>query len=273
VIPFDLAGRRAPGPNGGRRRRWGAGLVLLGAVLLIGSLFVGWWTLQVSGFGITETLVLGFPVPNGGNGVSFECGGNLSQFVEKCPAPESYSNASLTHTGNLYSAIQYVVLGGIALGLVGGFLALRPSTLDRRRKLMMVLVSVALVVALVAPVSLTLVQPSAMNSDHPYGTIGGNGTSPTNTFWGTNTTDGIGYVWGASYGWFLALGAFVLTLVGLLLLRRTSKPPSSEPSRGYAALTEVERPESSQRFGLSNPTKYRPPPPIERIDSDETDSK
>ncbi|MFZ1024242.1 MAG: hypothetical protein WAN87_08910, partial [Thermoplasmata archaeon] len=167
-----MAGRREPGFIDVRRRRSVGVLVLVGVILLVASLFVGWWTIQASGFGITETLVLGFPVTNGGNGVSYECGGNLSEFTDHCPSPETYSSASLNATGRLYTAIQILVIGGIVLGLLGGVLVLRTGGDGPRRKPTIIFLVLALVLSLVAPAALTLGQPSAMNADHPYGTIG-----------------------------------------------------------------------------------------------------
>ncbi|MFZ0892756.1 MAG: hypothetical protein WB778_00880 [Thermoplasmata archaeon] len=267
---FDLAGQRGLGFNGGRRRRWGAALVLAGVILLIASLFVGWWSLEVSGFGITETLVLGFPVPNGGNGVSFECGGNLSQFIQHCPASETYSNASLNATGTLYTAIQFLVFGGVVLGLLGGVLALRTGAVGPRRKLTIVLVTLALALSLAAPAALALAQPAAMHADYPKGTVGSNGTSPTNSFWGTNSTDGIAYDWGASVGWYVALGAFLLILVGLFLISRRPKAQAPGPTRGYGSVLDTPAPETSDELTTSKTGMYRPPPAIDGIDSEES---
>jgi hypothetical protein len=253
-----------------RRQRLGGGLMLGGVILLVASLFVGWWSIQLSGFDITETLVLGFPATSGGNGVSFECSGNLSEFTNHCPSPETYSNASLSSTGKLYTAIQSLVFAGIVAGLLGVLLALGIVGGGNRRKLTIALACLAVSLALLAPVALTVAQPSAMNSDHPYGTIGSSATSPTNSFWGSNVSDGISYSWGASAGWYLALGAFVLILVGLIQFARVPKSTEVSPGRGYGSLERGSQPQSPVELGSSHRPMYRSPPTSEGIDPEES---
>jgi hypothetical protein len=242
-----------------RRRRLGGFIVLLGAILLVASLFVGWWMIQVSGFGLTETVSLGFPATNGGNGISAACSGNDSSFTSHCPSPETYSSASLNNTGKLYNMVQFLVLGGVLLGLLGALLALGFPGSRSGLTPGIVLVVLAMIVALVAPVWLTVSQPGAMKSDYPTSTIGGNGTNPSNTFWGSNSSDGVVYTWGANTGWYLSLVAFALFVAALFVLRTPRTPKMDDTATTTGIVSEMQPPSSLDGNALSNLTDDQSP--------------
>lgn len=237
-------------------------LLLLATLLLVASLFASWWTIEGVGEGVTDSMSFGFPATNGGNGVSYACSGG-----EICPSADSYSNLGFNSTGNLYSMIQYLTIGATFLGLLGALLAFGTRFRPSWTAPAILLILVALILALVAPVVLTISQPGAIQNDGGARFAGTNGTNPSNSFWGSSSS-GTGnftvtYTWGATTGWLLSLLAFLLFSVGLIVLARTrhSTPVDSsmEEATPVPPPLDPEEPESpspappDQEAALPNP--------------------
>lgn len=220
--------------NTKRDRTIAACLFLLATILLVASLFVGWWIIQGIGEGVTDSMSFGFPATSGGNGVSYTCSGG-----EICPSSDSYSDLGLNNTGNLYSTTQVLVIGAVIFGLLGTLIAF--GTWSRRSWITpsILLIFLALVLALIAPALLAISQPGAIQQDGGAKFAGTNGTNPSNSFWGSSSS-GTGnftvtYTWGATTGWLLSLVAFTMYLVGWFVLGRTRYhildiPPIGDPT-------------------------------------------
>jgi hypothetical protein len=141
--------------------------------------------------------------------------------------------ASASTLGTLYQLTGTLVVLGLAIAfaaMVFGFvLILAPRSRSRLSPMMpFILTVVAATLILAAPLVLALAQPAAygatVGSENGF-TCPNNGGGPNTTFFGgCSVPDGtIGtynFSWGPSVGWYLALVAFALFLVGALQLRR-----------------------------------------------------
>ncbi len=209
-----------------RTKRTVAGaVVLIGVILLISSLFLGWWSYQISAFGDSDTATFGLPTTS--PQVSISCSGPDAA----CPSSETYSSYQATNTGNLYASVQYLLLGGLALGVVGAIVSLLSRGRQRLVQPALILIILALIVALLAPIHLLLAQPGAIAQDYSTsgnGNLGGgsNGTSPANSFWGSTSGSGATATWGPSPGWYLAVVGGVILIGGFALLFSGRKPES-----------------------------------------------
>lgn len=207
-------------------------LLLTGAVILLTSLFVGWYTSAItptpSGGGtFTETLY-----PLWVSNVGYD--GSLS--VNEVT---NYSKVNLPHTGELYLEITAVVAAGATLALVAGILAARPGE-RRYRTLIIGSAVMAAVLAGAAPTILYQTQPPTICSEPQMVWLGpppyGNQTPPTpNCGWGQPCdNDGCwtgsagppgqessfvgsdrGYhAWGPSIGWWMSWVAWGALAIG-----------------------------------------------------------
>jgi hypothetical protein len=209
----------APSRNG---RNVAAGaLLLVGGILSFVSAFMAWWTISRSPLSI-----------------SFLPGQSFTSSASGTTMTFNYASEGLGPIGGLYLAILALaivigilaVVGGL-LGLVGG-LGRLPS---RRHGMVRGLALGALILAIVAVALAPAMQPWAFHDSSINGAnscttyFGNNSTSPCNSFWGSSGP----LSWGAAAGWYLMLGALVLSLVGLILWRSmraaTMAAPASPP--------------------------------------------
>jgi hypothetical protein len=233
--------------TGNRKGLIGGLLFIIGAVLLIVSLLTVWYVYSESasasflGASISETGQLQLkPGSSYTTSFSSSCSGSVP--AGACPGSESsscpYSGGGGSNcpsrgenkTGQLYAVTEYLVIGGLVLGLLGGILAILSPGKPGLRKGAMALGILALLFALIAPMTLLALQPGAIKSDETSpGGAAPNGTGPYASFFGSCSgtsggCEGLGGVgnssssWGPSTGWYLSVGAFVVFLVGLILL-------------------------------------------------------
>ncbi len=203
--------------------RTAAAIVLLIAVVLtIAALFMPWYTeeFSASGQSASQNAYLGFPSTNGT--IQYSCSGTSS-----CPPQTSYSAVKANNTGNLAEMGYLVVLVDIVLGLVAVGLAFASRGNARRTGAAVALGVVAMILAIAATGYFAVALPGAIGSDSPNHP----GNGPWSSFFGSNSTGGGGTLtWGPAIGWYLCLGAFILFLVGVVVLARArGDPPTPLP--------------------------------------------
>jgi hypothetical protein len=228
VTPID--GRREPrflrraGYRHGRRA--GAALLFLVAFVLAGvAVGTPWWTESVSGHGatISQSFFPGTEVlltcvqSNAGPGV---CGNTNT-------VDTTYQATGYNATGAIYAGIEYLLAGALAVALAAAVLGLLGAfglNFGRRQLTLTLLLGIlAFVLLLAAPTWAAAGQPAALQADGATGH--GQPAGPTSSFWGANTTGGVSWTWGADVGWYCAVGAAALLLVGLLLLLDSRRDP------------------------------------------------
>ncbi len=227
------------------RRSVAGGLLLLaGAILVIVSVFLGWYavsataseTIDGAHFQITATATF-YPV----NEVRYTdlCEGWSGCSSYNTSSTDSYSAEGLGNVGDLYDAVVALLVGSILAGVAAGILALASGRRRSNGARLFALLAVGLLA--VAPVLLSADQPAAIASEGSSG-MGGNmtsGPSPRTSFFGScSDADCPGSVvsganvsetWGPSIGWYLSLGALVPLILGLWLVR-----PDGSGARGQS---------------------------------------
>lgn len=223
-----------PRPNA-KRSVLGASLLVVGIVVLLVSLFVGWYTVsstatdQVSGSDFTASATATL-YPLNYLSETFNCQGSSYCFANSTYTG-AYAQGSFASLGTLYDVVTGLILGGIALGCAAVALAFAGGY--RKKVWAARLAVLAVVVVILAPALPALTQPSVLSSQ---GTSSG-GASPQSSFAGSCAQSGCGNdlspgettsaSWGPSIGWYLGLVAIVPLLLGWLELRSRRKPSSA----------------------------------------------
>jgi len=221
-------------------------VMLVAAGILVASVLLPWYALTSSGGGIS---IHGFyyagPASENGT-IRYTCSGA----PVACPSQSSYSSQNLNNTGTLAETGFYLLIAGIVLGVAAMGLALMRRDKSGGLAPAMILGIVALVIAIAAPGVYALELPHAISSDFP----GVQGSGPWTSFFGSNTTGGEGFelsnTWGPGTGWYLAIGAFVVFWVGVILLFRQIREdralaPESQPkATGSPSPTDEGSPKS-----------------------------
>jgi len=207
-------------PNATSGKMIASVLILIGAILLIGALFTPWYSYESSGHGLSETrnYYLGMPSTNGT--IQAACSG-----IPSCPTQTSYSNQNLNNTGNLAEAGFFMVIGAFVLGIIAAIIGVASRRNPRRTAPVIALAALALVLAVAAPGLFAVALPGAAANDFP----GHVGSGPWSSFLGSNSTSISGITvtitWGPGIGWYLSIVAFVILLVGVILLTRYRREP------------------------------------------------
>ncbi|HKN06061.1 MAG TPA: hypothetical protein VJ021_00450 [Thermoplasmata archaeon] len=193
----------------------GAAIVLVGAILLIAALFTPWYTVQVSSSGVSETqnAYPGLPSTNGT--IQYTCSGLPSGI--SCPSQTSYNTARENNTGTIAETGFFLIIVGFILGLVGALLGFTSRNKAGRARPAMTLALVAAIVAIATVGMFAVALPTAIGQDNP----GHTGTGPWSSFYGSSSP----LTWGPGIGWYLAIGAFVVLLVGMIILALARKEP------------------------------------------------
>lgn len=231
------------------RRLVGAIIVLIGAVLLVSTVFVPWYSYQSKNTapgGRTGTITLnsypGFLDENG----TIQCS-STGGIAPPCPYSQtSYQEANYNNTGAIAETGFVLLAAGFLLGLVGALLGLVYRGNARRVAPAIILTAIAVILAVVAPVLFMAQLPGAQSNDIPaYHRPTSSG--PWSSFFGSTSLtapSGIteNFSWGPGLGWYLSFAAFAILLVGLILLLRYRKDPPepapvSTPSPAPAAAT------------------------------------
>jgi hypothetical protein len=198
-------------------KKWGMGagiLAILGAILILVSLGLGWYQLQFSGNGNTITANY---LP--GSSASISCSGSECGFVPT--GSHSYSSENMTNEGNLYMALLYMIIGAGVLGLLGAILTfLTPRLKGGMKWLPLIFVLLGLLISVGAVAYVAVGQPGAYKSD---ATSGGqaapSGSWPGGSFSGS-ASQGVGgtETWGPGVGFYLGVVAVVLFLISMILM-------------------------------------------------------
>jgi hypothetical protein len=222
-----MGGGRHPTPraamaSSGSSGRLGGIIVLIGAILLIAALFTPWYieTSSEHGESISVNAYPGTPGQNGT--IKYTCSGFPSGF--SCPTQTSYSSENLNSTGMIAEYGFFLVLVGIVFGILAALLGLISGGNPKRARPAMALAVLALILALVAPAMFAAALPGAIandTKDHP------SGSGPWSSFIGSGNISGLNLTWGPGVGWYLTIGAFVLFLIGVILLWRARKAPAA----------------------------------------------
>lgn len=207
-------------------RTVGSVIVLVGAILLIAALFTPWYMEQFSNSGATQTLNAYPGIPSSSGTIQYTCSG-----VPSCPGSTSYSAKNLTNAGNIAEAGYFLIIVGVVLGLIGAILGFTSRDNPSRARPAMTMAIVAMILAIAAVGAYAAALPSAIGSDTP----GHSGTGPWSSFYGSTSLGGGTLSWGPGIGWYLAIVAFVLLLVGMIVLARARKDPSEPASVAPAA--------------------------------------
>jgi len=216
-----------------------APLLLAGTLLLLSTLFLGWYTINL----------------NSGTSVYHETFYSTVVRLSGSQAGSSYSNATsyvsvfLGDTGILYLTVSGLVVAGVVVGLLAVYLVWKGTT-QRHRKLVPTLVALVVAFALAGPMLVGVVQPATLcqgggppqstplaasspslmagpssscswvvASPSQGGTLydSGNGPGPQTSFYGSSSVGGQPLTWGPSIGWFVAVVASTLLIAGAAL--------------------------------------------------------
>jgi hypothetical protein len=236
--------------NPKRGRLIAAIIVLIGAVLLIAALFMPWYYQQLSGSGATETqnTYPGYPSTNGT--IQYSCSGFPSGF--SCPPQTSYTDSRLNNTGMIAETGFFLLIVGFVFGIIAAIFGLMSRGNARRASPAIWLGVIALILAIATPVLFAAALPSAIAKDIP--TSGRYASSgPWSSFIGSTSISvpisGTAS-WGPGIGWYLSIVAFVLLLVGVILLARYRREPPKA-----AAVAPASPPVSSGSPPASTPPK------------------
>ncbi|MCI4347636.1 MAG: hypothetical protein L3J97_03330 [Thermoplasmata archaeon] len=205
----------------------GAIIILIGAILLIASLVLPWYSVQTSfgGASATQNSYPGLPSTNGT--IQYSCSGLPSLILgASCPPQTSYSRQHLNNTGLIAESGFFLIIAGIVLGIIAAVLGIASRGNSRRTSPAVALAVVALLLAIAAPGLFAASLPGAIGKDLP----GHTGSGPWSSFFGSASTMvaptvTLSTTWGPSVGWYCAIVAFVLLLVGLIILFMYRKEP------------------------------------------------
>jgi hypothetical protein len=236
----------------------GAGLLIVGAILLVATFALSWYTISASLNGSS------FAIDFHPNQV-VASGGGISVTASYAGSP-----LNLNNTGNLYTAVEGLIVGGLIVGLLGGILGLLTPSRPNLRKGAVVLGVLALIFAIAGPLMLAAAQPGALASDAQPGSGGGGGIVPTNssigpgaTFSGSASANGGSISWGPAIGFYLAIVAGVISLIGSLMLLMAKPEPEMAagptcPQCGAAFATDEEL---NAHLAAAHPSSEMPPTP------------
>jgi hypothetical protein len=214
--------------------RIGGIIVLIGAILLIAALVTPWYMEQSSQSGATITVNAYPGTPSQNGTIKYTCSG-LPSFAS-CPPQTSYSAEHLNSTGMIAEYAFFIVIVGAVLGIIAAIMGLVSGGNSKRTRSAMAIAVIALILAIAAAGLFAGALPGAIGNDskgHP------SGTGPWSSFWGSGNVSGVNLTWGAGIGWYLTIGAFVLFLVGVVVLMRAGKAPADTAPAAAPAPTDA----------------------------------
>jgi DNA-directed RNA polymerase subunit RPC12/RpoP len=188
------------------------------------------------------------------------------------PMEQSYDNESARELNfvKTFGTTQMMVFVGI-IGCIIGLMGAAMVTFEKiNSKIGAVLVLLAVILSLIAPMYLMFTLPGALNEDYGEPPINKMGTD----FFGSEkeesgniTSD---YTWGGSTGWFLPIIAMVMCIVALILVAK-SKPAevpastvqfTSQDSFAQPDAPVSFQPEPSMTFQPDGPVTFQPETPV-----------
>ena len=215
------------------RRLVGAIIVLIGAILLIAAVFIPWYTYQAkesSPIGSGTTTINSYPGFTNENG-TIQCSTSGSAV---CPFSQtSYQTYHYNNTGNLAETGFFLLIVGFILGFIGAIFGVMSRGNARRAGPALAFGIIAMLLALITPVLFMALLPGAQSNDIPSAART-TSSGPWSSFFGSTSFSPITGVtvsltWGAGTGWYLSFVAFVILLIGVIMLFLYRKDPA-EPA-------------------------------------------
>lgn len=206
-------------------------IVLIGAILLIVAVLTPWYTTKISNAAGSETQSFYPGLPSQNGTIQYSCSGQIP-----CPPQTSYSTLNYNNTGAIAEAGFYLLIVGAILGIIGMIFGVMSRGNPRRAGTAIALAVVALILAVAAPSIYAGVLPGAVNKDIPTVARPPISGGPWSTFMGSSsfTEPVVGsttFSWGPTTGWYIAFAAFVVLLIGAILLIAFRKdPPAPMPA-------------------------------------------
>jgi hypothetical protein len=232
-------------------------LIIVGVVLVGVSLGVGWYTIGLSG---TED---GFSVSTSSSINLFQCVTTTASANGQSSTSSSCNTNSSSHTAQLYDATLGIVIGGVAVGALALVMVLLTTFMRRPwGKLMtmlpFILALVGGILCIAAPIALMAGQPGAMAAD---ANCGNNCQGPESSFFGSATISGVSETWGAGIGWYLAIAAGAVLIVGAIFIMLANKKKAA--SAPMAAPAAYGQPQQGGYYGGAPPAAapYSQPAP------------
>ncbi|HTW40190.1 MAG TPA: hypothetical protein VMF04_04965 [Thermoplasmata archaeon] len=197
-------------------------LVAAAFVVILASLATSWWGYSASTGGATESVQF---LP--GSNYNFACSGHCAVGSASNPYASIPGPLNTIYEGVLGLLIAAAAMVGLAALFLGlSALGRRPNGVQPFWTRLFLLLSPILL--LVAVLWTAAGQPGAFpSSGDTFVGSGTNGASPSNSFWGSSSTDAAS--WGAGIGWYLAVVGVVLLFVVLLVVMVLSRQAATAP--------------------------------------------
>jgi hypothetical protein len=222
-----------------RLRYAAAAWALAAAAILVLLLFVPWYTVNEQAYGITANPSLTFNLYLGSSvKLATSCTNG-----EVCHTPSSqsltYSNLGWNQTGELFSALRYVVVAAIAAAALGaGLIIARGGKPPVARTVVLGLLAGAAALVLTSLLASVAIQPITMHNDGiPYNSMTGptfvGSCGPGASANCSAYVQGVGVAawlggpvtWAPNVGWYIGFIALGMAIVALILARRVDKTP------------------------------------------------
>jgi hypothetical protein len=210
----------------------GAVMIVIGAILLITALITPWYAFKTSFYGgsTTQSFYPGMPSTNGT--IQYSCSDTPA-----CSSQTSYNEARLNNTGTIAETGFFLLTGAIVLGVVAALFGFASRGNTRRVRPGLVFAVLTLLLAIVAPVLFAVALPGAISNDSSNFYRPANTNGPWSSFIGSSSAGSrlgtISLDWGPAIGWYLSIAAFVVVLVGLIVLflnRKETPEPTPAPA-------------------------------------------
>lgn len=255
-------------------RMIGGALAIVGGIVLLVAIALPWYAITASGSESLGALGGSYSIsttendlPGSSYTVTASCSGSSTycSAVSAISETKTYSSSNATNTGNLYGAIEGLLIGGGILAILGAILAFVGT--GTRSKLMtpaLILVVLGLVLGFAAAGYLAADSVSAYKADS-HG-LPSNGTGPFASFSGSCSEGTSGCfggfggggngtaTWGPTTGWYLAwVGGVILLISVVLIWRGRSAMGSAAPSPAPMATDASTPPEAPMDASSSPP--------------------
>lgn len=209
-----------------KRALIGTILVLIALVMIMSSLFMPWYKIEmsVSGLGLSTVATIEYYLDHNVTEMK-------SDFIGDAKIETSYSNERLRETkaAQTFKTTQTLVYLGI-IGCIFGLIGTVMVMLNKiGRGMGTLLVIIALILSIFAPLYLMFTLPNAFSEDSLAESESSTQSSVEEDFFGSEKYEALGVSaeisWGPAIGWFLALFAMLLCIPSLFLVIISSPTP------------------------------------------------
>ncbi|MDI6707611.1 MAG: hypothetical protein QME47_00735 [Candidatus Thermoplasmatota archaeon] len=184
-------------------------------VILLGVALIGtWWTRKGEGTATGYSYKEDFGLQEAH--VKKEAAGMKMETTTK------YSDNPEAATSKVYNNVFYITIVALVLGIIGLITAIVAGVGKLSAKIAGIFLILTFIFALVAPIYFAAVLPGAMHADLPEWNKGFTGSEDLTYMDMTGS-----WSWGPGYGWYLAVVAFIVALIGAILAFRAKKPKAA----------------------------------------------